>query len=57
MEVVVRVEEMNTEDPLSMVPDRVSLSQTLAIVFTAFVLKKRNLFFFWMILMWYLENR
>lgn len=46
MEVVVRVEEMNTEDPLSMVPDRVSLSQPLAIVFTAFVLKKRNLFFF-----------
>lgn len=52
-----RVEEMNTEDPLSMVPDRVSLSQPLPIVFTAFVLKKRNLFFFWMILMWYLENR
>lgn len=57
MEVVVRVEEMNTEDPLSMVPDRVSLSQKLAIVFTVFVLKKRNLFFFWMILMWYLKNR
>lgn len=53
MEVVVRVEEMNTEDPLSMV----SLSQPLAIVFTAFVLKKRNLFFFWMILMQYLENK